>query len=45
HLKLPIVEGIGVGNFGSAVHAPNENCLVEDYFKVVTWVIKILHHI
>lgn len=45
HLKLPIVEGIGVGNFGSAVHAPNENCLVEDYFKVVNWVIKILQDI
>ncbi|MBT9145194.1 MAG: Succinyl-diaminopimelate desuccinylase [candidate division WS2 bacterium] len=45
HLNLPIVEGIGVGNFSSAVHAPNENCLVEDYFKVVNWVIKILQRI
>jgi len=29
---MPIV-GLGVGNVGSAVHGPNENVILEDYFE------------
>ncbi|MCX7846361.1 MAG: M20/M25/M40 family metallo-hydrolase [Dictyoglomaceae bacterium] len=41
-LKIPIIEGVGCGHSGSNVHAPNENCLLEDYFRTIDWVIGIL---
>ncbi|MGB9858198.1 MAG: M20/M25/M40 family metallo-hydrolase [Dictyoglomaceae bacterium] len=41
-LKLPIVEGVGCGYLGSRVHAPNENCFVEDYFRTIKWIIGII---
>lgn len=41
-LKIPIVEGVGCGHPASQVHAPNENCFLEDYFKTIEWVIGII---
>lgn len=41
-LKLPIIEGVGCGHPGSQVHAPNENCFLEDYFRTINWVIGII---
>lgn len=41
-LKIPIINGVGCGYYGSRVHAPNENCFIEDYFTTIDWVIGII---
>lgn len=41
-LRIPIVEGVGCGHPGSQVHAPNENCFLEDYFRTIYWIIGII---
>lgn len=37
-----IVTGVGIGHHGSRVHAPNENVFVEDYYRGIEHVIRIL---
>ncbi|HEY8487595.1 MAG TPA: M20/M25/M40 family metallo-hydrolase [Thermaerobacter sp.] len=36
------VDGVGIGHHGSLVHAPNENVFVEDYYRGIEHVIRIL---
>lgn len=41
-LPLPMMDGVGVAHHLSSVHAPNENCYEEDYYKTIDWVIRII---
>ncbi|HEY8393892.1 MAG TPA: M20/M25/M40 family metallo-hydrolase [Thermaerobacter sp.] len=36
------VDGVGIGHHGSRVHAPNENVYVDDYYRGIEHVIRIL---
>ena len=36
------VDGVGIGHHGSLVHAPNENVYVDDYYRGIEHVIRIL---
>lgn len=41
-LGLPTVNGAGIGYHGSMVHAPNEHCFVDDYYRGIEHVVRIL---
>jgi acetylornithine deacetylase/succinyl-diaminopimelate desuccinylase-like protein len=40
-VKLPVAS-IGVGNYDSRIHAPNENIFVEDYLLGIEWIASII---